>query len=148
MNYLLDTNIISAIMENNKDVVQELEEKIILGKKVFISGINYYEIKRGLLIKANAKKLRVFSEIIKMFEVLLLDELEIFDKASEIYKNLISKGKPIGNEKTGDADILIAALIQTKNLILVTDNIKHFNRIPDIKVENWLRSKNNCKGNS
>jgi tRNA(fMet)-specific endonuclease VapC len=37
-----------------------------------------------------------------------------------------------------DADILIAAIAFTYNLILVTDD-SHFDRIDGLKVENWLR---------
>jgi tRNA(fMet)-specific endonuclease VapC len=37
-----------------------------------------------------------------------------------------------------DADIMIAAVALSNNLILVTNNEKHFNRIPDLNIENWL----------
>jgi tRNA(fMet)-specific endonuclease VapC len=34
--------------------------------------------------------------------------------------------------------MIIAGQALEDELILVTDNVKHFNRIPDLKVENWL----------
>lgn len=34
-------------------------------------------------------------------------------------------------------DILIASHAISKGLTVVTDNTKHFNRVPDLKIENW-----------
>jgi tRNA(fMet)-specific endonuclease VapC len=42
-------------------------------------------------------------------------------------------------EPLEDADILIAATALTHDLILVTDNEQHFQRIAELKVENWRR---------
>lgn len=39
-----------------------------------------------------------------------------------------------------EADMLIAATALANNLILVTDNVKHFARIPNLKWENWKES--------
>jgi predicted nucleic acid-binding protein len=41
----------------------------------------------------------------------------------------------------GDADILIAATAIVADCALVTNNERHFNRIQDLRVENWLRMK-------
>ena len=38
-----------------------------------------------------------------------------------------------------DADILIAATTYEKARLLVTGNIKHFQRFPDLSVENWIQ---------
>ena len=49
------------------------------------------------------------------------------------YKALLSKsGKLID-----DMDMLIAATAITHNLILVTNNAKHFSRIKGLEIENW-----------
>lgn len=36
-------------------------------------------------------------------------------------------------------DLLIAATAQGKGLTLVTGNLRHFSRIPDLRIENWIR---------
>jgi tRNA(fMet)-specific endonuclease VapC len=46
---------------------------------------------------------------------------------------LEKRGKPIS-----DMDMFIAATAIEEDLILVTDNVKHFSRIPGLKVENWM----------
>jgi len=135
MSYVLDTCIITAYQKNNEKVQRKLEEKIFLGEEIFINALSYYEIKRGLLDAKATKKLEYFNELCKKFKVLLLDDLSFFNKASKIYVNLKSKGKPIGN----DVDILIGAQALEQNMTVVTDNIKHFKRINGLIIENWLR---------
>ena len=132
MNYILDTNIITALMKNDEKVWTKLDEKIFRGEEVFISGINYYEIKRGLLAVNAAKKLNSFDRFCKKFGILFLDDQEIFDTASKIYADLKRKGRLIS-----DADILIAALAITRDVILVSDD-SDFSEIGDVSLENWL----------
>lgn len=62
----------------------------------------------------------------------LTDEAVV--RASAIYAELRRRGEPIG-----DADILIAATALVHGLALVTNNEAHFNRVPGLVVENWLR---------
>ena len=54
----------------------------------------------------------------------------------EIKSYLKNKGLPIL-----DADIMIASIALANDLILVTNNTSHFERIPDLKIENWLATK-------
>lgn len=51
----------------------------------------------------------------------------------KIQGELRRMGKP-----TGEIDAIIAAVARSRNFILVTDNIKHFQNIVDLKIENWL----------
>ena len=37
-----------------------------------------------------------------------------------------------------DADILIASTALTKCSMLITGNVKHFDRFENLKIENWL----------
>ena len=131
MNYALDTNIITGLMKNDEKIKRKLQKILFIGNEVFINGISYYEIKRGLLAINAIKQLNTFNEICKRFRNLLLDNLEIFDKASEIYADLKQRGELIK-----DADILIASISLTQKLILVS-NDTDFQRIKGITVENW-----------
>ena len=47
---------------------------------------------------------------------------------------LESRGTPVG-----DADLRIGAIALTRGLMVVTGNVRHFERIPGLAVENWLR---------
>lgn len=136
MDYIIDTNIISAIMKNDSEVKIRLQNAFLNGSEVFISGLSYYEIRRGLLAINATKKLHIFNEICRRFRILLLDDLRIFDKASEIYADLKQKGKLIK-----DADILIASIALVYEITLVSDD-SDFLRIYNLNVENWIKRDN------
>ncbi len=139
MNYTLDTNIITALLKNDERIKTKLQQLIFSGNDIFINAISFFEIKRGLLAANAATQLKYFEELCENFPLLLFDDREIFDRACDIYVDLKKRGQLIGDERTGDADILIAALALTHDLILVTDNIRHFQRIKNLIVENWLK---------
>jgi tRNA(fMet)-specific endonuclease VapC len=129
---VLDTNIITAILKGDEKVKRRAQQAGLEGKEIFINGISYYEIKRGLLAKNATKQLKIFKQICKEFGLVLLDTKDIFDRAAEIYANLKQKGELIE-----DADILIASIVVFRNFILVSDDTD-FNRIQGLKIENWL----------
>jgi len=52
-----------------------------------------------------------------------------------IKADLESKGTPLQ-----DADLMIGATALSHNLVLVTNNERHFSRIEGLKLENWARS--------
>lgn len=132
MTYILDTNIITAILKGNEKVKKRTQEVIMDGKEIFINGISYYEIKRGLLAANATVQLGKFDLLCKKFGLILLNTVSIFDEAAKIYANLKQKGKLIG-----DADILISSIVKTGDFILVS-NDTDFNRIRDVRIENWL----------
>jgi tRNA(fMet)-specific endonuclease VapC len=55
-------------------------------------------------------------------------------KAGELIHHLYSIGQPIGIE-----DIMIASIALANGLTVVTSNIKHFARVPDLNTENWFQ---------
>lgn len=55
----------------------------------------------------------------------------------ETYGNLRYKLERVGL-KTSDMDLLIGATAIHNNLTLVTGNVKHFERMPDLRIENWM----------
>jgi tRNA(fMet)-specific endonuclease VapC len=132
MKYLPDTNIISAIIEDNEVVVKTLESLHDDGHVFIISAINYYEITRGLTLPKYQKKLGRFKAFLSKTEIIMLN-MEILDTASEIYQQLKPQGKLIE-----DADTLIAATALYEQAVLVTDNTKHFARVLNLNLENWI----------
>jgi len=132
MKYVLDTNIITAILKGNNGVIKRAKDVILEGKRIFINAISYYEIKRGLLAANATKQLKIFELLCKEFDLVLLDNQNIFDRAAEIYANLRQRGQIIG-----DADILIASVVIFRNFILVSADTD-FDRIQGLKIENWL----------
>lgn len=130
---LLDTNIITAFLKGNPNVVERVEQYINEYESLTISIFSYYEILRGLKALGSKKKLQAFDRFINDCEI---EELErpVVIKAADIYVNLKREGKLVE-----DADIFIAATALNKGLAVVTDNEKHFKRIKGLDVENWLK---------
>ncbi|MEA5617798.1 PIN domain-containing protein [Cronbergia sp. UHCC 0137] len=134
MGYLLDTNIVSASLRQNVKINLKLEEISRLKIDIVISGITYYEVKRGLLRINATKKLAWLQQFCEDYPILFLDDLRIFEKASEIHADLTNRGKIIQ-----DADILIAATAIIHNLVLVSHD-SDLTRVKDLQLENWLIS--------
>ncbi|MBD2665403.1 hypothetical protein B6N60_02770 [Richelia sinica FACHB-800] len=132
MGYLLDTNIVSASLKQNLKIALKITEMRRQGELLAISGITYYEIQRGLIRTNATKKLALFQQFCQDYPILFLNDLRIFEKASEIHADLTSGGKIIQ-----DADILIAATAIIGNLTLVS-NDSDLTRVKDLQLENWL----------
>ncbi len=127
----LDTNIITAFLKNDLGVVTKVSEYLDVFDNLTINIISYYEILRGLIDLGNRRKLRKFEEFMQENELISLGK-ETTQKAAEIYADLKKKGNLIE-----DADILIASIALVENLVLVTDNISHFERVEGLQIDNW-----------
>ena len=128
----LDTNIITAFLKNDERVVKAVSDYLEFFDKLNINIISYYEILRGLKDLGNQEKLKRFEDFIQENELVLIRK-ETAEKAAEIYAYLKKDGNLIE-----DADILMAAIAIDEDLILITNNTGHFNRIKGLKIDNWL----------
>lgn len=132
MAYLLDTNVISGLLNGDRRIIQKLQEVQLLGVEVFISCITYYEVLRGLIAVNASRKMLIFSELCKEVPIVFIDNIEIIERAAEIHADLKLRGTPIQ-----EADILIAATAITRGLILVS-NDSDMLRVRGVTVENWF----------
>ena len=133
MAYLLDTNIVSLALRNNFKVTAEIAQLKSQRQILSISCITYFEIKRGLFAVNATKQLEKFDNFCKDYQIILLDDLGILEKAAEIHANLRLRGLPIQTE-----DILIAATAIIKGFILVS-NDSDLLRVEGLSLENWLQ---------
>lgn len=130
--YLLDTNIISNLIRfPNGAVLSHLES--ILPETACTSIVVSAEIHFGLAKKAS-DQLRAQAEKILMVLDILPLKAPVDEHYGEIRAYLNKSGQPIGWN-----DLLIASHARALDLILVTDNIKEFSRVPGLQVENWLK---------
>ena len=128
----LDTNIITAFLKNDLRVVQRVSEYLEFFDKLTINIISYYEILRGLKDLGNEERVNRFEDFIQENELISIRK-ETVEKAAEIYAYLKKEGNLIE-----DADILMAATAIVEELVLITNNIKHFKRVKGLKVDNWI----------
>jgi len=132
MNYLLDTNIcIYTISKKPSSVVRKISSK--RPEEIAISTITIAELEYGV-----TKSLQPDQNRAALLEFLIPFIILDFDQAASLYYGLIrmsleSKGMPIG-----PMDLLLAAQAKSRNLILVTNNEKEFQRIDNLRIENWV----------
>ncbi len=130
----LDTNIITAFLKNDLRVVQRISDYLELFEKLTINIISYYEILRGLKDLGNEEKLKRFEGFIQENELVSIGK-DTVEKAAEIYADLKKEGNLIE-----DADILMASTAIVEDLVLITNNIKHFKRVKDLRIDNWIEN--------
>lgn len=129
--YLLDTNIISDLVRHPQGLV--FQRIATIGENsICTSIIVVCELRFGA---AKSGSLRLVQQLDRIFELLPILSLEppIDQQYAAIRKHLEQAGTPIGPN-----DLLIAAHALALNLILVTANVREFERVPALNVENWL----------
>jgi tRNA(fMet)-specific endonuclease VapC len=57
--------------------------------------------------------------------------------AAEVHGTLRARLEGEGR-RLDEPDLRIASIALSKGLTVVTGNVRHFGRFPDLKVENWL----------
>ncbi len=131
--YLLDTNTCIFIKnERPATTLQKLREVIRAKRKVFLSSISVAELQYGVYNSQNIEKNRIaLVEFLAPFDILEFDDTdaEVFGK---IRADLKKQGKIIG-----PYDMLIAAQALSRGLVLVTNNVGEFERIPGLRIEDW-----------
>jgi len=128
----LDTNIISYFFKANDKIKEKIIETIDNDGIICTTVINVYEIFKGFRWKNNENKEKQFKEFLEELTIFTIDN-DVIDIAANIYSNLKKIGKV-----TGDADILIAAIVIKNNGTLVSNNTKHFEDISQLRLINWI----------
>lgn len=131
MTYMLDTNIcIYAIKNKPEQVLEKLKQNLSNG--ICISAITLAELQHGVEKSMNPEKNSMaLLQFLSILDILPFDDLAAVEYG-KICAYLQKHGTPIGT-----MDMLIAAHAKTENLIIVTNNVREFERVPDLKIENW-----------
>ncbi|MBN2533975.1 MAG: type II toxin-antitoxin system VapC family toxin [Spirochaetales bacterium] len=129
--YLLDTNIcIYTIKRKHDSLLKRIHNN--LEKKIFISTLSVAELEFGVSNSNYPEKNRIaLLEFLAIFDLLQFD-----DKDAIVYGKIKTKLRKKGNI-IGPIDLLLAAQAVSKNLIFVTNNIKEFQRIDNLCIEDW-----------
>lgn len=131
MGYLLDTCVVSDFVKGEQNTLKQI--KSISPSEIFISSLTVMEVKYGLAI--NPQKAIKIQPLIESFltsiTVLPFNSQEA-EKAADIRSILKIAGSPIGAY-----DVLIAATALSHHHIVVTSNVREFQRVPNLQIENW-----------
>ena len=131
MRYMLDTNIcIYAIKHKPEKVFQKLQE--VEPEDVCVSSVTYAELVHGVEKSVAVEKNRLaLSMLLANIEILDFN-VDAADCYGKIRADLEKKGTPIG-----PLDMMIAGHAQSLGYTVVTNNVKEFSRVMDLKIENW-----------
>ena len=131
MAYLIDSDImIYSLNKNEKVQAQFLKyEKVPKYISVITYGELLYGAKKSIQVEKNLASLY---RVRNLFPVIKID-LPIIEIFSDLKVKYQKRGTVID-----DFDLLIAATALTYNQILVTNNTKHFSKIKELALDNWV----------
>lgn len=132
--YMLDTCICSFIMrEQPEAVLTRLEQAVLRGHRIVISAITWAELSQAARASGPATQALVDAFCTRLDAILPWDRAAV-DAATEIKVALHLAGTPIGPNDTAIAGHAIAA-----GAVLVTNNVREFERVPGLVLEDWVK---------
>ena len=133
MKYILDTNICIYIINEKPDKVLRKFERYPV-YEFGISSITHAELQYGIEKSKNKNTNQAaLDEFLLPLTILPLHGQRLVTCYGKIRASLESKGQMIG-----PLDMLIAAHALSLDLIIISNNIKEFSRIQNLKCENWI----------
>ncbi|MDQ8199792.1 type II toxin-antitoxin system VapC family toxin [Pelagicoccus enzymogenes] len=132
MKYLLDTNICIYTIRRRPEEVFRRVEACRIGD-IGISSMTYselcYGVSKSQVVRRNRAALERFVAPLEILEF----GVEAALACGEVRAALEKKGSPIG-----PMDLLIGAHALAAGCVLVTNNTREFERIPELRVEDWV----------
>jgi len=130
LKYMLDTNIVIYTIKNRPSHVREMFKKH--EGQMCISSVSLGELIYGAERSSQTERnLADINGLIARMDVVAFDE-HAAEHFGQLRAELYRIGQPIG-----PYDMMIAGHARATGLIMVTNNIKEFNRVPGLRLENW-----------
>jgi tRNA(fMet)-specific endonuclease VapC len=127
--YLLDADTVSYALRGQGQVAARILEHA--PSDLCISSITLAELRFGAETKKSQKLRTAIRGFVKDITVLPIDEAAA-ERFARVAADLAGSGTPIGV-----LDTLVAAQALSLGLTVVTNNTRHFRRVPGLSVENW-----------
>jgi tRNA(fMet)-specific endonuclease VapC len=127
---LLDTDVCVEILRKNRDVIRKRER---YDDETAVSFISVAELYYGAEKSSNPLKNNFLIEEFLLTLKVIQSDNEIMKKFGQVKLRLYRE-----NILLPDADIFIAATAYMKADKLITGNTKHFQRFPNLVIENWI----------
>jgi tRNA(fMet)-specific endonuclease VapC len=131
LKYLLDTNIVIYVIKKRPLNVLEIFNRH--NGRMAISSITLAELAHGAEKSSDVSRIAaVVEDFVSRLAVLSYD-----DKAAWQYGNIRATLEKIG-QPIGINDLHIAAHARSNGLTLITNNMREFERVPGLLLENWV----------
>lgn len=128
--YLLDTDTVIYNFKGHDSVIKNLRAHLHDPIKISIVTLMelYYGAYKSQMVESNIAKIKALENALEIIPT-GRESAEIFG----IYKGKLEKlGTPLD-----DFDLIIASCALANNMTLVTNNVRHFERIEGLKLTNW-----------
>ncbi len=128
--YLLDTSVCISLFRHDAYVAAKIKE--VGQENCFVSELTLAELSYGAWKSRNPKHFHDLEDVKRAFEIFPIGPA--IDDYGRIKAALEQKGQRID-----EIDLMIGATALYNHCVMVTHNVKHFERIPFLEVENWTR---------
>jgi tRNA(fMet)-specific endonuclease VapC len=132
--YLLDTSALSELVKRrpNEAFIARLRQHP--SAALFTSAICAMELRFGASLRPDREAFwkKLDGEILSKIQILEFGGPEAL-VAGDLLAHLKRVGKPVGLE-----DVLIAATARAHSFTVVTHNVRHFQHLPEVTVEDWI----------
>lgn len=128
--YLLDTDIVVFFLRNKKNIAEHLA--LLSPNDVFVSEVTVAELEYGNRCSGRYEENKYMVE-----RFLSSVNIVSFSDAILLYAEERYRLRMLG-QSIEDFDLLIGCTAVSENLIMVTNNAKHYSRIKGIRIENWV----------
>ena len=132
--YIFDTDIYTNVMRRipSEKLLNRLKK--LPRRDQFTTTITIGEVYYGIMKASNrARLLKIFENVLLPRATILPFDFSAAKKYGEIRSFLEKQGTPLAH-----ADLQIASIALSMKMTIITGNLKHFQRIPQLTAENWL----------
>ena len=132
--FIFDTDIYTNVIRKIPSETLLDRLKKVPRRDQFTTTITIGEVYYGLMKASNRTRLlKLFEDVLLPRATILPFDFSAAKKYGEIRNFLEKQGTPLAH-----ADLQIASITLFMNMTLITGNLKHFQRVPQLTVENWL----------
>ena len=135
MRYMLDTDICSYIIrKHDPSLLATMQTRARSGAEISISVVTYAELRLGAeRLQSTVRHNEMIRAFCARLSAIVAWSKTSADEYARLQARLFKSGKPIGRN-----DAMIAAHAIDLDFILITNNQRHFSRVPNLRLENWL----------
>ncbi len=124
--FMLDSGPLGAVAHPrpNLALTQKLISLIANNDVVVVPEICDYEVRRSFLLEGLVESVERLNRLKERFAYLPLTT-DVMLKAAEFWAEVRKRGQKTADDKSLDADVILAAQASSLNAIVLTDNVKH-----------------------
>ncbi len=128
---ILDTDVCIGILRGNETVIHRRQETLDEVSTTWISAAElYYGAEKSMAADENREAVRDFLATLPVFGL----DAAAAQRFGALTAELEHRG-----EGLADADLLIASISLARGAVLATGNVRHYDGIPDLSLEDWIR---------